>query len=124
MGHKLQHILYFYVTVGFSTCTLYVVHSICPSLVTYCISIVAAGTLGMILRSSKRLYMRIFYSLVDDMQRYFTLKTINFTSMDEDKGALLPILLLSYHPNIYCGFMNQAPFVHIHDMWVHAYIGL
>jgi hypothetical protein len=43
----------------------------------------------MILRSSKRLYMRIFYSLVDDMQRYFTLKTINFTSMDEDKGHCL-----------------------------------
>ena len=41
----------------------------------------------MILRSSKRLYMRIVYSLVDDMPRYFTLKTINFTSMDEDKGT-------------------------------------
>ena len=47
------------------------------------------GTLGMILRSTKRLYMRIFYSLVDDMPRYFTLKTINFASMDEDKGESL-----------------------------------
>lgn len=43
--------------------------------------------MGTILRSSKRLYMRIVYSLVDDMPRYFTLKTINFTSMDEDKGT-------------------------------------
>ena len=49
----------------------------------------SSGTLGTILRSSKRLYMRIFYSLVDDMPRYFTLKTINFTSMDEDKGVYL-----------------------------------
>ena len=47
-----------------------------------------SGTLGMILRSSKRLYMRIYYSLVDGMRRYFTLKTINFTSMDEDKGTV------------------------------------
>ena len=96
----------------------------CPSLVTYCISILAAGTLGMILRSSKRLYMRIFYSLVDDMQRYFTLKTINFTSIDEDKGHYLSTYIVAIVSSIYCGFMNQAPFVHIHDLWVHGYIGL
>lgn len=50
----------------------------------------------MILRSSKRLYMRITYSLVDDMQRYFTLKTINFTSMDEDKGDHYDTVMFHY----------------------------
>ena len=44
------------------------------------------GPLGMLLRSSKRLYMRIFYTLMEDKTCYFTLRTMNFTTMDEDKG--------------------------------------
>ena len=68
------------------------------------------GTLGMILRSSKRLYMRIFYSLVDSTQRYFTLKTINFTSMEEDKG---------YSPT--CLHVCLPVHVHVHNSSLHEF---
>jgi len=44
------------------------------------------GPLGMLLRSSKRIHMRIYYTLIDGKTCYFTFKTMNFTSMDEDKG--------------------------------------
>ena len=52
-------------------------------LYTVCICV---GPLGMLLRSSKRLYMRIFYTLMEDKTCYFTLRTMKFTTMDEDKG--------------------------------------
>ena len=45
-----------------------------------------AGSLGTLLRSSKRLHMRIYYSLVEDLTCYFTFKTVNFTSIEDDKG--------------------------------------
>ena len=51
-------------------------------------TVCCVGPLGMLLRSSKRLYMRIFYTLMEDKTCYFTLRTMNFTTMDEDKGLL------------------------------------
>jgi len=47
---------------------------------------IVIGPLGMLLRSSKRIHMRIYYTLIDGKTCYFTFKTMNFTSMDEDKG--------------------------------------
>ena len=44
------------------------------------------GPLGTIIRSSKRLYLRLYYTLMDDKQCYFTFKTVKFTSMEEDRG--------------------------------------
>ena len=44
------------------------------------------GPLGMLLCSSKCLYTRIFYTLMEGKTCYFTLRTMKFTTMDEDKG--------------------------------------
>ncbi|CAI8022160.1 hypothetical protein GBAR_LOCUS13033, partial [Geodia barretti] len=35
--------------------------------------------------------MRLYYTLMDSRQCYFTLKTVNFTSMEEDRDILLSI---------------------------------
>ncbi|CAI8023737.1 hypothetical protein GBAR_LOCUS13842, partial [Geodia barretti] len=35
--------------------------------------------------------MRLYYTLMDSKQCYFTLKTVNFTSMEEDRDILLSI---------------------------------
>ena len=52
----------------------------------------------MLLRSSKRLYMRIFYTLMEDKTCYFTLRTMKFTTMDEDKGLKILRETLNLYP--------------------------
>ena len=43
------------------------------------------GPLGSIIRSSKRLHLRLYYTLMDERQCYFTFRTVNFTSLEEDR---------------------------------------
>ena len=82
----------------------------------YCILYaLCVGPLGMLLRSSKRLYMRIFYTLMEGKTCYFTLRTMNFTTMDEDKGlqelASYTILeILRETLNLYPTYTSQVVF--------------
>ena len=70
----------------------------------------------MLLRSSKRLYMRIFYTLMEDKTCYFTLRTMNFTTMDEDKGLLelasYPTLEILTYPGHVRGEKHFSPPMH------------
>ena len=56
----------------------------------------AAGPLGTIIRTSKRLHMRLHYTLMDNRVCYFTFKTVNFSSMEEDRGVCVCVCVCVY----------------------------
>jgi len=97
-------------------CWEFPLHGVCTLLYHVLYTVCCVGPLGMLLRSSKRLYMRIFYTLMEDKTCYFTLRTMNFTTMDEDKGLLelasYPTLEILTYPGHVRGEKHFSPPTH------------
>ena len=54
------------------------------------------GPIGSILKTSRRVYMRLFYTLFPGCSCYFTFRPIHSVSLEEDKCTLLIVINSSY----------------------------